>query len=87
MEKVSRPEHEVHEDKAAHQDEQGDSQTVLKELLEQLDAQIACFDGLPRHEKYSFTTNVDLQYFMMLISNILKRMIKHSSATDSKDLI
>ena len=45
-----------------------------EELIEQLDLQISYFDRLPQHEKFSFCTNADLCYFMMLIANIVKKV-------------
>lgn len=45
-----------------------------EELVEQLDLQISYFDRLPQHEKFSFCTNADLCYFMMLIASIVKRL-------------
>lgn len=44
-----------------------------EELIDQFDTQISYFDNLPQHIKFSFCTNADLQYFMMLIVAILKR--------------
>ena len=43
------------------------------ELIEQLESHVNYFDSLPQHEKFSFALNVDLQYFMTIILNILKK--------------
>jgi len=44
-----------------------------EELIEQLDAQVSQFDRLPEHVKFSFATNADLYYPMLLILNIFKK--------------
>jgi hypothetical protein len=44
------------------------------ELIEQLDNFVKYFDSLPVHEKFSFATNADLYYPLLLIVNILKRI-------------
>lgn len=44
------------------------------ELIEQLDNFAKYFDSLPVHEKFSFATNADLYYPLLLIVNILKRI-------------
>lgn len=46
-----------------------------EELIEQLEAQVKYFDTLPQHQRFSFTTNADLYYFMLIILNILKKDI------------
>ena len=45
-----------------------------EELIEQLDNFVKYFDSLPVHEKFSFATNADLSYPLLLIVNILKRI-------------
>jgi hypothetical protein len=44
-----------------------------EELIEQLQHQVDHFDTLPQHLRFSFTTNADLYYFMLIILNILKK--------------
>lgn len=44
-----------------------------QELLEQLEEQVKVYESLPQHEKFSFCVNADLQYFMLLVLNILKK--------------
>jgi hypothetical protein len=44
-----------------------------KELIEQFENQVRYFDNFPQHEKFAFTVNADLYYFMLIILNILKK--------------
>jgi len=44
-----------------------------EELIERLEAHVEHFDNLPEHVKFSFVTNTDLYYFMLLVLNILKK--------------
>lgn len=47
-------------------------QITRQELIDQLESQVAYFEQLPQHQRFSFTTNADVYYFMMIILNILK---------------
>ena len=65
-------------DKNDSQDEEKEEPKGISqhELLEQLAAQVEHFDKLPEHVKFSFVTNADLCYLMLLVLNILKKGIK-----------
>jgi hypothetical protein len=60
------------EEKADEKPDEIGNPITRKELVEQLEAQIAYFEALPQHEKFSFCTNADLAYFMLLVCNIVK---------------
>jgi hypothetical protein len=60
------------DDQKPHQQNEG---ITRDDLIEQLDNQVKHFDTLPEHQRFSFTTNCDLYYFMMIILNILKKEV------------
>lgn len=47
------------------------------ELLDQLESQVKSYENLPQHVKFAPTSNVDLQYFMLLVLNIFKKSWYH----------
>lgn len=63
---------EISESKDDQTPDDIDKGVTREELIDQLESQVAYFDSLPQHQKFSFTTNADLYYFMMIILNILK---------------
>jgi len=60
-------------DKEVEDNKEDNKGVTRDELIEQLEAQVNYFETLPQHEKFSFALNVDLQYFMLIILNILKK--------------
>lgn len=58
------------------EDEEEPKGITQEELIQQLEAQTNYYDKLPQHEKFSFVTNADLCYFMLLVLNILKKGVK-----------
>jgi hypothetical protein len=63
------------EDKAKDKNEpKYDQDNVTRdELLDQLESQVKSYESLPQHVKFAPTSNVDLQYFMLLVLNIFKK--------------
>jgi hypothetical protein len=59
----------IEQDKQPHQ---VDETVTTHELIEQMQAQVEYFDKLPNHLQFSYCTNADLNYFMLLILNIFK---------------
>ena len=71
---VSMKEHKEIGAKEKEDESKNDPKGISKnELIEQLESHVNYFDSLPQHEKFSFALNVDLQYFMTIILNILKK--------------
>jgi hypothetical protein len=64
---------EVEKDKAKEHPCDHQEGVTKEELIEQLENQVKYFDNFPQHEKFAFTVNADLYYFMLIILNILKK--------------
>jgi len=58
------------------EDQEPQKEVTRDELVDQLQAQVNYYDQLPQHEKFTFVTNADLAYFMLLVLNILKKGTK-----------
>lgn len=47
---------------------------TCEELMDELQSMIKAIEDLPKHEKFSFATNADLSYCILIILNIFKKI-------------